>query len=146
MTNDIFANIAAGGIGGRADELEIPKPKQFSVGNCILDDAEGTTPIKTAEKISSKTELYDELSKLKKALSPFLNNEAPEIENYKKIIPIKNFLLNNEKKITIPYYGGPIGYAKQIYESTFYIDEISDNECAYICFKGADYIATVYIE
>lgn len=66
--------------------------------NCILDDAEGTTPIKTAEKISSKTELYDELSKLKKALSPFLNNEAPEIENYKKIIPIKNFLLNNEKK------------------------------------------------
>ena len=98
MTNDIFANIAAGGIGGRADELEIPKPKQFSVENCILDDAEGTTPIKTAEKISSKTELYDELSKLKKALSPFLNNEAPEIENYKKIIPIKNFLLNNEKK------------------------------------------------
>lgn len=145
MTNDIFANIAAGGIGGRADELEIPKPKQFSVENCILDDAEGTTPIKTVEKLSSKAELYDELSKLKKALSPFLNNEAPEIENYKKIIPIKDFLLNNEKKITIPYYGGPIGYAKQIYESSFCIDEISDNECVYICLEGADYIATVYI-
>lgn len=49
------------------------------------------------------------------------------------------------EKITLPHYGGPCGYNKQVYETDFNIMDKNNQKAYYICFKGADYKAVVYI-
>ena len=56
MANDQFAQIAADGIGGRMNLLEIPQLRAYQVKKCVLNDgAEGTMcALPTREKISTK--------------------------------------------------------------------------------------------
>lgn len=91
------------------------------------------------EKI--KAALHD----MKRRYEPFLRNLAPELNECAKKIDIKNFTLNGDKHITIPYYGGPLGFAVQECETTFEINEDFSEKAVYICFGGVDYISTVYV-
>jgi len=146
MGNDLFAQIAADGIGGRMEFLEMPKPKEYSVNKCILEqNLNGNGKIHTAEKISTKEQLYEELARVKMQYQPFLENYAPSMEKCKKITKLTDFVLNGSENITLPHYGGPIGYAVQTYETDFKMESLADDQAAYIRFKGADYIAFVYI-
>ncbi len=143
MKNDQFANIAASGIGGRSEFLYTPSPEKRDIKICKAKNGD-FTPIKTNEKISTKEQLYSELSDMREKYKPYLNNFAPAVQEYKKITDIKNFRMNGED-ITIPDFSGPSTYALKVYETTFNSDEVKSDEAAYICFDGADYIAHVYI-
>ncbi len=143
MKNDIFADIAAGGIGGRQELLYTPEPEKHAkkLSQPVLCAFE---PIKTPAHISSKEELYSELAKIREYYKPFMRDLSPELPIMKKVLNIKNFRLDG-KDITIPEYGGPSGYALKTYETEFEAPELSETEAAYICIGGADYYAVVYI-
>lgn len=144
MANDVFANIAASGIGGRKELLYDPKPPKIKKKPCKLKAGE-FTPISVEKKISTREELYEKLSEMREKYTPFLKNLAPEIKEYKERIELSEFLLNGEEKITIPHYMGPLGYAKKVYETTFTLLEVSKDKAYYATFGGVDYYATVYI-
>lgn len=140
---DDFANIAANGIGGRQEFLTENKPKKITKKISELKKVK-YRKIETEPKMSTKEELYAELERQRKKYEPFLKNYAPIRENIGEKILLKDFLLDGEK-ITLPHYGGPCGYNKQVYETDFNIMDKNNQKAYYICFKGADYKAVVYI-
>ena len=144
MANDVFANIAASGIGGRKELLYDPEPPKIKRKKCALK-AGDFTPAEVERKISTRDELYSELAKMKEQYVPFLKNFAPEIKSYKERIEITDFTLDGNEKITLPHYMGPLGYAKKVYESEFTISEVSADKAYYATFGGVDYKATVYV-
>ncbi len=123
--------------------LITPQPIEYERKACFLEPATKAA-ITTDKKIDTREELYAELEKMRAKYAPFLQNLAPKTQNYRTRIEIKDFLLNGKEKITLPHYGGPIGDATQIYESQFELPDF-DGKAAYICFAGADYLASVYI-
>ncbi|MBQ7108996.1 MAG: hypothetical protein IJN99_01385 [Clostridia bacterium] len=120
-----------------------PQPIKYDKKVCVLKKADGIG-IPTEKKIDTKEELFSRVEKLKEAYKPFLRNLAPGIPSYKKTIEITEFVLDGKEKIKLPYYGAPLGNATQVYETKFELEEISD-KAVYICFKGADYIAEVFV-
>ncbi len=144
MANDVFANIAANGIGGRHEFLCDPEPMKIDKKVCSLDSSD-LTPFKISKKMSEKSELYNALKDMKEYYKPFLENKAPQIPEYNKRQYIRNFILNGEKEITIPEYEGPVGYAKKTYEADFNIESIKPEKAYFIKLLGADYKAYVYI-
>ena len=144
MANDIFANIAANGIGGRQELLCNPEPMKIEEKECVLDSTD-LSPAPVRKKMSEKDELYQELKKMREYYKPFFEDFAPEIPVMNSRQYIREFILDGDKKITIPEYEGPVGYAKKSYESSFVLDTINPNKAYFIRFLGADYKATVYI-
>lgn len=140
---DFFADIAASGIGGRKELLEEQLPKKYKKVSSVLKNTTNQ-PIKTPKKMDTREELKAELAKQREKFLPYLENYAPTFENVNEKIYISDFLLDG-KPITIPHYGGPNTYAKQVYVSEFELDAVNDNKAYYICLKGADYKAVVYI-
>lgn len=146
MANDQFAQIAAEGIGGRIELLEMPKPREYAVQKCVLEqNTAGCNTIPTVEKISTKEQLYEELAKMRQQYKPYLENHAPLLEGCSKIVKLTNFVLNGNENITLPHYGAPLGYAVQTYEADFEAEPLLADQAMYIRLKGADYIAFVYI-
>lgn len=142
---DIFAQIAANGIGGRDELLYDPQPLPFQKKAVLLDEKD--TPYEVEKKIGTKEELYRELAEMKKMYEPFLRDCAPKQEVFKTVLNINTFQLNGEE-ITIPHYAGPLGNQKQIYSTSFEVDlkeNWKEEQAAYICFQGADYYAVVYV-
>ena len=140
---DDFANIAANGIGGRQELLHKNEPPVTIKTVSRLKKTQ-KTGIKTIPKMSKKEELYAELKRQKEKYAPFLENHAPEIKELSEKIYLSDFVLDGEK-IKIPHYGGPCGYNKQVYETEFELAEINPEKAYYVCFKGADYKAVVYV-
>lgn len=143
MKNDIFADIAAGGTGGKHELLYEPSPMEHEEKICTAKESM-FTPSQVQKHISTKEELYQELADLRRYYKPFMQNHSPELKPVKRIFDIKNFKMNGND-ITIPDYGGPSGFALKIYETEFFLPEFSSDEAAYICIGGADYYAYVYI-
>ena len=142
---DIFAQIAANGIGGRDELLYDPQPMKFEKKAVALDQE--ITPFVLKKKTSTKKELYQELANMREAYAPFLRDLAPEVASCKKVIRLTKMLLNGEE-ITLPHYQGPPGAQKQVYTTTFEAALDTDwktKQAAYICFQGADYYAVVYV-
>ncbi len=142
MANDVFANIAANGIGGRMELLTEITPKKHEKIECRLEDS-NENGFKTTPKMSTKEELFLAVADLRKKYEPFMRELAPKLENKRERIDITEFLLDG-KKITIPHYGGPVGYAKQEYISEFTLGDFS-GRAVYLNFLGADYYAVVYV-
>ena len=145
MANDVFANIAADGIGGRKELLYDPSPVKIKEKACKLKSALGTVPVATAKKMDTREELYAALADERKRYAPYLENKAPAFEGVTERIEITDFTLDGNEKVTIPHYGGPQGVAKKVYESTFTLDKVCEDKAYYICFGGVDYYATVYV-
>jgi len=138
---DVFAQIAANGIGGRDELLHEPQPHVYEKKICTPGKA--SQPYYVPPKMHTKEALYGELANMRKAYEPYLRNLAPEMPCYKEVIPLNRFILGG-KEISIPHYGGPLGRQKQVYTTTF-TAQVSEDKAAYICFKGADYYAVVYM-
>ena len=83
MKNDMFIDIAASGIGGRAELLHEPKPIRYKKKKCNLKKAT-TDPIDTQPKMSSQKELIKELDRMRALYKPFLADYAPKAKEYKK--------------------------------------------------------------
>ena len=142
MAKDYFADIAAGGIGGRSELLCEQTPAPHDRTECRLGAA--AKPVEFEHRSNSKEELYAELEALREKMRPFLADNAPEIKQYSKRKYIDEFLLDKKERVKIPHYGGPIGYEKQVYEAEFDISR-RDDKAYYVCFNGADYYAVVYV-
>lgn len=145
MANDVFADIASKGIGGRMHLLHEPAPVPHKKNQCFLSNtSEKETPFKLDKKSYTRDELFIELETEKRKMEPFLKNLAPEIKPITNRTYIDKFILNGKEEVTIPHYGAPIGYNLYTYEAEFETDK-KDDKAYYICFDGADYIAVVYI-
>ncbi len=144
MSADIFAEIAAGGMGGRAELLHEPAPKAYKKIPCQLRPGKHT-PIKTSKKFSTKEELYHALETLKEQYLPFLSDYAPALPAQRKTIPLDTFLLDGQP-VSLPHYSGPTGTHKQTYTTEFTVAQLpSDKESMFLHFSGADYYAVVYV-
>ncbi len=144
LSMDAFANIAEGGIGGRKELLYDPSPMEFTKRSITLEESD-LTPFAVKPEISTKEELYFELDKMRRQYAPYLEELAPRLADCTRRQSIREFVLNGKEKITVPEYGGPIGYAKKVYESDFLIDELHDDKAYFVRFLGADYKAVVYV-
>lgn len=144
MANDAFVEIARTGAGGRKELLHEPKPIPHDTRKCILTEPDGKS-IETVKKMNTKEELEDELTRMREIYKPYLKNMAPEMAPMNTVIPIKEFLLDGKEKITLPHYGGPVGYAKQVYETEFSLPDIIGDKCVYICVGGADYETAIMV-
>lgn len=163
FSQDKFAEIGARKYDTRANLLIVPQPS-------ILPDI--TLPLthcpasafKAIKPISTQEELIVELAKLRKQYEPFMQNLAPVPANTRKQIPLNDFNWRIEKpedlsdfgatlrgeghweKVSIPHYGPPLGRAVTYY---FKEVELTQDDFAkgnlFICFKGVDYKATVFI-
>ena len=81
MGNDIFANIAASGIGGRQELLCNPEPKNFTKKESVLDDKD-LIPFNISKKMSEKSELIEELKKIREYYKTFFYDYAPGFVEY----------------------------------------------------------------
>lgn len=140
---DKFAQIAAGGIGGRKEFLEEPQPRKYSKKICSLKGTD-KTPIKTEQKMSTAEELFAELTKLREKYKPFLRNLAPQPRCLRERFDITSFECDGER-VSIPEYGGPTGPAKKTYITELSLPDIAEGKCVYIHFEGADYRTVVTV-
>jgi hypothetical protein len=144
MSNDRFSDIAASGIGGKYDGLINPGPsKKINTRICLNETTDA--PVRITPKIRTKEELMKELKQERVKYAPFLENYSPSLPNSRFRISLAHFLLNGERNVTVPHYGGPLGYAVSTYETNFDLNQLCSNQAVFICFKGADYRAQVYI-
>ena len=148
MKNDIFANIAAAGIGGRQELLSRPEPVPFEPNNAVL--TAGGEAYGVSEKMHTEEQLRAALAELRERYAPFTENLAPECRSSKEIIPLGEFTLYEEdsdpKQITLPHYGAPVGCHEQLYDTRFALrPEQTQGKAVYICIGGADYLASVYV-
>ena len=140
---DFFANIASKGVGGRQEYLSENAPKQYKKRVVRLKKSV-LPPVATVPKMSTKEQLYEALAQLREQYRPWLADLAPAFADERKRIFIKECTRNGEP-IVLPYYGDDVGNALQVYEAEFVLDAVSSNKSCYLCFKGADYKAVVYI-
>ena len=147
MANDRLAQIAADGMGGKIELLEIPAPIPYDVKACVLEAcSEGTAvPMGTRERISTKEALYEKLAEIREQYRPFLADHAPAMDAVTKKTKLTDFVLNGTKNITLPHYGGPVGKAVQTYETNFEVEPLCPDQAMFVRFLGADYIAFVYV-
>lgn len=140
---DKFAQIAANGIGGRMEFLEEPKLRVNDKKVCELKDSRNK-PIEVTPKMSTASELSAALTELKKQYAPYLRELAPKAKDYRKSVEVTSFVCDGEA-VSIPEYGGPMGAMKKTYVAEVEVPEVTDGQCAYIHFEGADYraVATV---
>lgn len=147
--SDQFEKIAEG---FRIDEsrgLVCPEPIEVLDKNVRLSlgKQEAFEPYK---KMDSKVELDEKVQQLRKQYAPFMRNLAPRIEPVEKSIAIRNFVFTNHKgeksNVVIPHYGGPSPSEKYsvTYDAEFQLDTFGNN-CVYLCFKGVDYTADVFV-
>lgn len=144
MAIDRFAEIAANERISRMEELcENPPMEIRHTECCLTDDLSDSMVI--PHKPYTKEELRCSLKEMRNCYAPYLRDCAPAVEKCTESIDIREFVLDGDRKITVPYYGGPTGNARQIYDSRFYLENIPLDKAFYVCLDGADYIAFVYI-
>lgn len=162
--NDVFANIAASGMSLTNKGLVEPNPPilEEKCFQQLEDPNEGEfIPLK---KINSAEELVEELDKLRKSHAPFLEQHAPLLPSYRIRQELKEFAWRigtdedeanfihvlegqgNWQKVVIPHYGAPLGTATTFYRTVFEVtEEMLQLDQVYMCFKGVDYKAHVFV-
>ena len=139
---DRFLKIASQKIEKREDLVEVT-PKPFTE-NLVTLNSTTNTPFKTVKRPSTKNEIDNLVKKEREKYEEFLADYAPVIQSYRKIINLKEFTVDGTS-INIPHYEGPVGNVLKVYESKFTLSGINENKAYYVCFKGVDYIAEVFI-
>lgn len=156
---DRFASIAAGEIGSR-ESLMRPKPIADNGKRFPLADSAGA-PGEVYKKITEKTELDRMIRSLRRKYWKFMKKCSPTVENKRKIKMLSEFdfrmatsddrrdffsvISSGEwEKVSLPHYGGPVGYAISYYKTTF-TASLPEDRSLFLRFKCSDYITEVYI-
>ncbi len=145
--NDRFADIAAGYSAGKDRGLVQIVPDKLPDVKITLEKGSDNAFV-PFKKMETKEELYNELSSLREYYKPYLSNYAPSVNELLTQVEITDFMFSldesEEKALKIPYYSGPIGKHTAVYKSEFEVSFSSD-KAVFICFKGVDYIAEVFV-
>ena len=139
---DRFAEIAK----IKSEKKEIIKevsPKKNKEKKVVLKKCD-RIQTKISKKIDTRDELALLLKETKSRYASFLEKHAPSLISLRRRFAVDNFMVGS-KMISLPDYGGPIGYAKKVYHSSFVLEEKKPNKIYYICFSGVDYIAVIYV-
>ena len=162
-SQDKFADIGTHKYDNRAHLLVVPQPPVLP--DISLDVTHDRSAVfKPVKGISTKEELYAELDKMRKQYEPFMQNFAPVIASSRYQIPLSEFnwreetqsdianfpaILRGEgkwEKVKIPHFGPPIGKAVTYYYREVELDnEVFSKGSLFICFKGVDYKASVFV-
>ncbi len=162
--NDVFSEIADKRAEYREQNLYVPQPPKLPNKNI---DARGLDPkavFKPAKKINDAAGLAKELQKQRKKYAKFMANLAPALKSKRQQICLDTFDWRRQtkqdlkdagfaqagkgkwKKVAIPHYGEPLGKATTYYRTTFTLTAKQIKVGAlFICFKGVDYKAQVYV-
>ena len=116
------------------------------------------------DKLDTAAKLARELEAYRHRYEPFTRDLAPEAEQTRITVPIKEFdwrvqtkadladfraVLAGEgewERVRIPHYGAPLGRATAYYRTTFEVTEAMRSQGAvYVCFKGVDYKAHAFV-
>jgi hypothetical protein len=160
IKDDRFAGIAENEI-SKTEVLDEIKPLVFE--KKVMEETDVRAEL-FADKCYEERleELEKELNELRSYYRPFLSDHVPQKEAERKRIFIEEFDFRYESEedrsdfdnvllgrgqresLTIPDYRGPTGKWRGFYRSLFRVDGNSGKNY-FICFKGADYIANVYL-
>lgn len=163
FSQDKFADIGTRKYETREHLLIVPQPPVLP--EIYLPVSHNPQSVfKIVRPLSSKEELYNELTKLRKQFEPFMQNLAPIPQETRFSIPLTEFSWRKEtrdditdfaatargegewEKVNIPHYGPPLGRAVTYYfKEVELTDEALSKGTLFICFKGVDYKATVFI-
>lgn len=160
---DFFGSIAAGEIGSKRVPLVFPEPTPKNGVVFSLEKAKGKAAHEVYKKISTRAELDFEIEKLKTKYEPFMQKLAPVPKSTREAVVLSAFdlreaapedmsdfsrVLRGEgewKKITVPYFFGPVGNACCYYRTVFEMKKPSAGEAVFLHFDGVDYIAEVFV-
>lgn len=159
---DMFASIASLEIDESKRNIKELKPIEK---NERLLPLEGNKVLfEPSEKMSTQEELEKTLVKERAYYKKFLEDMAPKLVDYRVRKVIKQFdwrigtkedqrnfskVLLGEgewEQLETPHYGAPLGKKTTYYRTEIHLDkDILSQKMLYICFKGVDYEATVFI-
>lgn len=155
-----------GAIGAGESESRLPlvyqKPYEkngvfFPLNPC------GGKPSAVYEKLGDKARLDALISKLGEKYAPFLCRTSPECENPRRKTELSRFMFRRAtdedrndfisvlggagswEEVTVPHYGGPVGYSVSYYRTEFTPGKIADDKSLFIHFQCSDYITEVYV-
>lgn len=116
------------------------------------------------DKMDTQEELSKELVLMREKFLPFMKNYAPEIKETRRQLPLTEFQWRietnadrhnftgtlmgegNWETVNIPHYGPPEGRSTSYYYKEFDLPkEMQGFRNRFICFKGVDYRAKVFI-
>lgn len=156
---DRFASIAAGEIGSR-EPLVRPKPIADNGKRFPLTDTTGV-PGEVYKKATEKAELDAIIASLREKYTPFMKKCSPDVKSGREKTEISEFdfraataddrrdfssvVSSGEwEKVTVPHYGGPVGYAISYYKTVFTAAP-QPEKALFLHIQCADYITEVYI-
>lgn len=145
---DIFAQIAQSYQADTERGLIFPEPPKLEEDSLIVLKKDPDISMPEYQAMGTREELDRELRHLRETHAEYLKDYAPPMEEPVKRIPLKEFTLSQEgkepRRITVPYYGGPTGPARQEYTTEFVLEEFA-GKIVSLCFRGVDYLAQVYV-
>lgn len=141
---DFFAELAVNHIAEKKDKLKESPPIPIQVVPVSLTE-DHSAPEAVPAPMRTHEELKAALAQMRTEYAPFLQNLAPELPAVSQVTELTRFTLDGKEEITLPHYGGPLGYAVKNYETTFSLPQIPEDKAVYLSFGGVDYIATVYV-
>ncbi len=148
--NDMFANIASMSqdfdVMGMEKPPVLPTPDvDYTLGS--IEDIKAYCE----KKMDTREELYAEVAKMREAYEPFMRKLAPKFDCGRVRKYLTDFLYKLEedeswRELKIPHYDGPVGEYTAYYKTKFEVtQEMMDSDRLHICFRGADYIASVLV-
>ncbi|MBI9064171.1 MAG: hypothetical protein JEZ14_19450 [Marinilabiliaceae bacterium] len=160
---DHFAQIGNRAQATRIHLLEDKRPPVLP--DIYLPDMKGRrAAFKSIDRMDTPEELQKELVKMRKKYLPFMHNYAPQVKETRKQLNLEEFnwriettedqlnfteTLNGKGEwvaVKVPHYGPPEGRATTYYSKEFELtEEMSGFESQFICFKGVDYRAKVFV-
>ena len=161
---DVFANIAARQSAAQREQLIEPQPPALPERRLPAGRSDPKAAFKPAAKLDTPEKLQRALARERRRMAPFLRDLAPAIESARIITPVTacDWRMETEadrrdfngtlvgagewQRVSLPHYGGPVGRAVAYYRTTFEVTRaMLDKGSVWICFKGVDYQAHVFV-
>ncbi len=162
--DDMFAAIAAQKVQYRDSTLVEPEPQEFSVRPLPMGAPGEGRLFEPCPKISDEESLDQELEAMRRQYAPFMQNGAPALPETRETVPLTTFdwriqteqdLLDfrgvlsgagDWEQVSVPHFGGPLGRVTTYYRKRI---ELTEEQLAigsaFVCFKGVDYKAHVFV-
>lgn len=160
---DDFAKIGARAYNYRTALLKENLPPQLPDKVLPLNRLDPKAVFRPLPRLDSPAKLARALDSIRNLYKPFMQNLAPTMASMRQKIPLTTFqwrietpedrrdfnrvlsLQGEWRKVEIPHYGPPLGKAAAYYATTVQATQPASGKAAFICFKGADYIAEVFV-